>query len=509
MKKLILTLILGLTFTIPVFANGDNDNTDRLTSNQNYTFSPGYINAAKQQTDAILRQESPKKSLFDRAVEYVQSKLARKVEENANSKVTPNLQMRTSASQDSSQVASIATTLIDSSQYNVAIGTGTNQERDAFGRLMAEVINGTRHVYAGFDNYGTGTIQEAINKTNAGDMILVRGGANKTYDIANLYLKNGVSMYGGYDEYGVRDIENNVSSLQIAYNASSGIVLSNVDRPTEINGFNIIGGTFTNYCIRIDGSSNIMIANNRFKNAYEGVFTFGALSTVIKNNIFETKNGIDGWNGTNNLTILSNIFNNQTSSVKCNIGTTALIKDNIFNEYSSALYIQTSTDAASTVTSINNNFNKSGYAIFCGGIGVTSYNDYFAGPVKYYSSFGYYTPTISNESTKPNVYMKAQDTKVGVMNAPSDTTYGSYNKNLIESRMWGTNYNLKEEANLVLKNFNNMDPNTAAGIFSGLLANKDKFGRDPNMPIDPNQLKLIVNDVLSQNALAIPMDGWR
>ena len=76
-----LTLILALTFTIPVFANGADDNTDRFTSNQSYTFSPGYINAAKQQTESILRQESSEKSLFDRAVEYVQSKLGNKIEE--------------------------------------------------------------------------------------------------------------------------------------------------------------------------------------------------------------------------------------------------------------------------------------------------------------------------------------------------------------------------------------------------------------------------------------------
>ncbi|MCX5686555.1 MAG: dockerin type I domain-containing protein [Candidatus Omnitrophica bacterium] len=85
MKKIIIisAVMIAISFMGGglLFANGADDNTDRLTSNQSHTFSPGYINAAKQQTDAILRQESSEKSLFDRAVEYVQSKLGNKIEE--------------------------------------------------------------------------------------------------------------------------------------------------------------------------------------------------------------------------------------------------------------------------------------------------------------------------------------------------------------------------------------------------------------------------------------------
>ena len=101
MKKTILALILALTFTIPVYANGTDD-TDRLASNQNYTFSPGYLNAAKQQTENIINQEAPKKNAWEKAVDYVQSKLARQTAEGSNDKVDPNLQMRKSSQEKGS-----------------------------------------------------------------------------------------------------------------------------------------------------------------------------------------------------------------------------------------------------------------------------------------------------------------------------------------------------------------------------------------------------------------------
>jgi len=67
---------------------------------------------------------------------------------------------------------------------------------------VAEVINGIRYLYAGFDNCGYSTIQAAIAAAVSGNRILIRGGRSYSVDIT---VKNGVSIYGGYNENGIQD----------------------------------------------------------------------------------------------------------------------------------------------------------------------------------------------------------------------------------------------------------------------------------------------------------------
>ncbi|MCX5686557.1 MAG: right-handed parallel beta-helix repeat-containing protein, partial [Candidatus Omnitrophica bacterium] len=328
MKNLILTLILALTFTIPVFANGDNDNTDRLTSSQNYTFSPGYINAAKQQTDAILRKESPKKSLFDRAVEYVQSKLSNNAAGIAQEKseLKPVLQHRGQASQDTAPAAAfMADVIMDSTHYNVAIGSGQNQEHDSYGRLIAEELNGIRHIYAGSFITASGQAagyagSDAITKALAcaikGNIVLVGEG---TY--AGFTVKDGVTTYGGYRSDGVRET---------AYSRITGTINAmNINEATTLSGFSIDGQNILNRGIDISNSgSSLRIFGNEVKNIKQGWGIYARdSSSVIQSNIFSGITG-SGWcyyggiyaaNGTiaNELHITNNTFSNIGNQGHC------------------------------------------------------------------------------------------------------------------------------------------------------------------------------------------------
>jgi len=94
------TLILATLLLVPIgadYAYGSNDNSDRLSSASSSVFSPGYINAAKHQTEAILGQLDPKKSFIERLVENIKSGVANNVDEAADTKVKVDIKKKTSS----------------------------------------------------------------------------------------------------------------------------------------------------------------------------------------------------------------------------------------------------------------------------------------------------------------------------------------------------------------------------------------------------------------------------
>jgi len=76
---------------IPVSMAGDDN--DRYRDDSSSVFAPGYINAAKHQAEAAIKEQTPKKSFMEKAAEYVQSKTTAKVEKSTkeNSVIAPKL----------------------------------------------------------------------------------------------------------------------------------------------------------------------------------------------------------------------------------------------------------------------------------------------------------------------------------------------------------------------------------------------------------------------------------
>ncbi len=273
MKKLILvTITISLICTGYSYA-GVDDKSDRLFSDQAGIFSPGYINAAKQKTEAIINQSSKQKSLMENITDYVKNKLSSKVSEGALDKPAPELKKKSSAIGENAQEAaasSAETSIADATlNYNVNIGSGSNKTYDSNGRLMSEVIDGTRHVYVGFTNAGASTIQNAMNISRAGDIVLVKSGTYSGFSVAN-----GVKVYGGYNDAGIRDIKGTPAIIK------GTITASNLSTPTEINGLEIVSSS---YAISVADAVSLTVKNTRIESSSHGIVSQRVASLVVTN----------------------------------------------------------------------------------------------------------------------------------------------------------------------------------------------------------------------------------
>jgi hypothetical protein len=111
----------------------DRDNTDRLSANQSYTFSPGYINAAKQRAEEIVRQALENKGRSpEEKQEAVDNKIGQDIKAQQLNKPEPKLQQK-SGQQDTSRPAVEAT-----SGEMIGLSTAdTTQETPAYIRSAA------------------------------------------------------------------------------------------------------------------------------------------------------------------------------------------------------------------------------------------------------------------------------------------------------------------------------------------------------------------------------------
>ena len=108
LKKNIYIVIFTMVFIsfaiIPIVYPDSNDNHYRDDSSS--VFSPGYLNAAKYQAEAIMNQQQmPQKSLLQNIAEYVLGKTENTVQQDAADKPKPALQQKQSLSAGKAKVA--------------------------------------------------------------------------------------------------------------------------------------------------------------------------------------------------------------------------------------------------------------------------------------------------------------------------------------------------------------------------------------------------------------------
>ncbi len=324
-KIIVLTLIAVSIVIVYSYAGVDN-NADRLSASQSSVFSPGYINAAKQHTDAIINQVNPNKNIFERAVDYVKDKLSNKVNEEAVDKPVPELKKKTGGveasatkktSDEGVQVSGTAEapegTVLISENYKVDIGKGILPHYEN-GRLVSEYINGVKHIYAGFKDAGfaldgtTDPIQKAINMSREGDVIIVGQGRYA----GNLSLSENVRVYGGFDDNGVRDIVNNKTILAI--NRPAILVnFRTTPMKTTDKGLSELNGLYINGNINLYGGHLALIACNKGGHIdssgqlshKEG--SFGCIVAVLGNSYFYQASGYDimAWTFPNSGTVFN------------------------------------------------------------------------------------------------------------------------------------------------------------------------------------------------------------
>ena len=82
MKTKLIALII-LTLLMPIgsaYAWGGGDSSDRLSNDQAGVFSPGYLNAAKQQAYNIVNQNNKPKGWWESLMDKVKDKTSNKIE---------------------------------------------------------------------------------------------------------------------------------------------------------------------------------------------------------------------------------------------------------------------------------------------------------------------------------------------------------------------------------------------------------------------------------------------
>ena len=281
LTTLILALLLALSGGAYAAA-GREDNADRLSQNQSYTFSPGYINAAMQRAENIMNQAIKRgkaKGNIDEAEEEAVDKSGRDIKKQSHDKEAPHLLMKTGSTNEggaANTAGNTQNTIKQAGADDINIGEGIQYGADraliipGTGQKVAcETIGGKTYVLAGFSNGVFQSVQEAIDFAQSGETVIVKGG---NVDPGQDFLtpKTGVNLLGGYAEDGSRDFAN--SSVLDSY-----VGWTSVSEATEISGF-----TF-NAMVYFD-SSSLIIKNNTFKDT---LYLWGTGSSIVENNIFD------------------------------------------------------------------------------------------------------------------------------------------------------------------------------------------------------------------------------
>ena len=384
---LLMTMFIAITFIYSdcSYASLD-DRSDRLSSEQSSVFSPGYINAAKQHTEEIIRQAYSNTNTLERNIDNMDNKLTNDVKEVATNKAVPELKKKTSSTGDPSQrVASNtqATVTANTADNNVRIGSGAEQTKtyDGSGRLLSEVINNTRYVYVGFNTVGLNNIKTAIDYADArgGGTVIIRGGS---YNIdSSDSIINSIKIYGGYGEDGVRDLVNTPTTLE------GTNYFDNITGSVELDGFifNTPHSTGTGSINSMD-PANLTIRNCTFNGAasdygiavaWIGFSGNGIGSLTLENNIFET----------------SGLSSRVNSELQVSISATG----NIFNGNTGLFTFGGMNGTSANLVSSGNNFTSSQGFLTRFGVTAHSSNDYFAGPNTFAGV------TVTNPLSVPNI----------------------------------------------------------------------------------------------------------
>ena len=456
----IILLIIVITIAISLMGTSVSyarDGSEYYNYDSSPVFSPGYLNAAKHESDLVLKQQAQvSKSLFSNLVEFVQGTIGAiiKTHKNEEDGVKPVLQQKTSGGNKPKIITA------GSTFGNVNIGGGTNQERDANGRLLAEWFGNVRCVYAGFDNVGS-SLQVALSLAKAGDNIICKSG---TYDLsgltAGLFL-GGINMYGGYNENGVRDISNTPTVLTLDWKVELWAGVNNTGNwgypssqlPSVIDGFTFSGPN----ALHVNDSSSLTLSHN--------VFDTGL---VINNS---------------SVTLMNNTFNNDGVSLE-------------------GAWMFNSTQ--SHVISLNNNYNCPYAVNDINGYGASTFestNDYFMGDALppliggiNPNNPGVVTATVINPITNPNsLYTTANDSAI--------TNYEPYTSGLSLTLNKDDN-SLSDQQKLFDKSIKDgYDNNTGGAILRSMIVPKNPTQADPAL------MAKFLEEPLSSSALSIPLGG--
>lgn len=447
-KLLILMILVTMMPVGQAYAwGGSSDNTDRLSNGQSSVFSPGYLNAAKQQAYSIINQNSQPKSWWDTLVDKVKDKISDKVEEAANTKVQPEVKKKTSSG---AQTPTINTSVY-SAQYNVDVGDGSTR-----------LINGIKHHFVGFSvgGYSAGDLQQAILEAHqdGNGIVIVRGDSEnggKLYR-GNITLYDGVTMMGGYNETGIRDIATYKSII------NGTITADGISSPTEINGFKLLNENSEGTCVFVKNSSNVTIINNDM-DSYTGGWKGSAIdvrgsSVVIKNNYIYKESlraiAINVTNGDDNrqseLTLIGN-------DMQCWLG--FQMKNG-------------------KVTSMQNNYRWGDVAYLLGNSTFTSSDDYAEGQAL---SLGGTNNTLDvmNESAVSNErVIELNDTTMSIIRSSgtglensSTPSSSNYWRNISNSNIYGQ-YNTSPIETFKTSMSNPMNSNLAPSIIRKLLSSE-------------------------------------
>lgn len=111
--KTVLSILIAVSLSclaIGIAYSGSLSNEDRaIRDNGSSIFSPGYINAAKQHTESIIKQTEEKKGFWQRTIESLQDKLAANTAKDADNIVVPELKKKKSSSgENTAKTAEVA-----------------------------------------------------------------------------------------------------------------------------------------------------------------------------------------------------------------------------------------------------------------------------------------------------------------------------------------------------------------------------------------------------------------
>ncbi len=397
MKTLRTLILMMLILQCTAYAYDGSDNSDRLSNGSSSVFSPGYINAAKQKTEAVISQMDPKKSFMERLVDNIKAGVADNVDDAADTKVTAEVKMKKSSAPVGSGNTTINQAgLVDSVNYNINIGSGnaqqyldraTNKVYNTMGSgrvLESEEINGKRYVYVGFDSYGYSysSLMSVISNTTADDNIILRGGLDKngnSIQYAGGYVSKRVSILGGFDENGNRQWNsstgafNNESSVQ--WLSLSNITNSLIDgikfRDTlelDNSAVNIYNCTFLgSRGLRVGGIygtpsvMDVNISNNTFSGNLYGIIVSSTNKyniSISRNNFLSSCKETVNANGSSH-TNINLSYNNFGGTVELGGNGQVIYSDhnNFFNNVTS---ITTAWSGSKTYYSTNDYFQYGG-----------------------------------------------------------------------------------------------------------------------------------------------------
>jgi len=272
------------------------DEYEHRNGNGSTIMAPGYLNVDKARSESMKESVKPV-STNEKRAKSIDADLDAGMLETQPDRVRPELKKKTAGSGGGTTAADavaagknviIGAVGGEGDLYkDLDIGSGTDQEYlDANGNiyteaadgrwLAAELIDGVRHVYAGFSDYeGSDAIQQAINRSVSEDIIIVRGGEYDGF-ILNSEYGDGITLYGGYRDDGIRDVQGAATTITVnddsplnwisgSIRGPSAIAIDTLYQGAEINGFHIQNDTLGGFGIAVANPYSypgVTLANN-------------------------------------------------------------------------------------------------------------------------------------------------------------------------------------------------------------------------------------------------------